>query len=523
MVKKTVELFHKQHTKQGQKGRKTRTKQLHVFWHSCKQSDHRSSGGQLRKHRTASGRPGRSGSYRFCPLHPKSVKVRSVKSRMECSICITPFGEHRRPLALPCGHSFCRQCIIQVHSDRDYVVCPKCQAHHTGMEVSDFPINYELEDLLENLKVMGEGDSPSLLNNGTVLRAKDDICPDCRSIIDLWCDSCHVLICEECTMHGHCNRNHHVVGAKDAIFKLQRSYLEKMEKIDSILIKNTVVTKELAWAATSLVEKLNKSIAEIEDHRTQMLSQKMHIQSGLSLGELSKIIEGSQFDISCPSAMQEIKEAQVMSDSMEMLVKNFQALQTQISQTQTSSGSQDASSVCTLLGPAEGGAAGAAVEVASQDNVITTYAGSVPHVLMEAPHDFYVNVPEEQSIPYYATFELTILSEDCNFTIAFAAHHARYAMFHFAVDMKARTADLQTTHPVVDNSIDFSSNNFPFCVQEPFTLTVRECADKFIVKHNGHFLAFCRKYGQARSISRCATIFIEGKSVLLREFKVLRG
>ncbi|KAK8746215.1 hypothetical protein OTU49_017305 [Cherax quadricarinatus] len=69
----------------------------------------------------------------------------------ECHICNNNFDEGQRPRCLPCGHTICSQCIDNAIK-KDKLTCPSCQANHKATNVTDFPINYGMEALINKQK-----------------------------------------------------------------------------------------------------------------------------------------------------------------------------------------------------------------------------------------------------------------------------------------------------------------------------------------------------------------------------------
>ena len=46
----------------------------------------------------------------------------------ECTICFERYGRKRLPKLLPCGHSFCLLCLVEVHErNNSRLPCPLCK------------------------------------------------------------------------------------------------------------------------------------------------------------------------------------------------------------------------------------------------------------------------------------------------------------------------------------------------------------------------------------------------------------
>ncbi|XP_069180701.1 uncharacterized protein [Procambarus clarkii] len=72
----------------------------------------------------------------------------------ECSVCFNNYGDTLlRPRNLPCGHTFCSQCIDNAIKNGQ-LNCPSCRAQHIATAATQFPISYGMEALIRKLKGM---------------------------------------------------------------------------------------------------------------------------------------------------------------------------------------------------------------------------------------------------------------------------------------------------------------------------------------------------------------------------------
>ncbi|XP_069193621.1 uncharacterized protein [Procambarus clarkii] len=70
----------------------------------------------------------------------------------ECTVCLGTYDEALlRPRSLPCGHTFCSQCIENAIKDGQ-LTCPGCSAQHSATAATQFPIIYGMEALIRKLK-----------------------------------------------------------------------------------------------------------------------------------------------------------------------------------------------------------------------------------------------------------------------------------------------------------------------------------------------------------------------------------
>ncbi|XP_063599739.1 uncharacterized protein LOC134776041 isoform X1 [Penaeus indicus] len=72
---------------------------------------------------------------------------------MECKVCLDAYNDcEKRPRNLPCGHSFCSSCIEDLIR-QGMLTCPNCRARHTCSDVTNFPFAYELEELINKMRM----------------------------------------------------------------------------------------------------------------------------------------------------------------------------------------------------------------------------------------------------------------------------------------------------------------------------------------------------------------------------------
>jgi hypothetical protein len=63
-----------------------------------------------------------------------------------CKMCEAKFNqEARKPMVLPCNHTFCNQCVVQTWDKHGYVRCPvdnkKCILHKDKIQTNQFMLN----------------------------------------------------------------------------------------------------------------------------------------------------------------------------------------------------------------------------------------------------------------------------------------------------------------------------------------------------------------------------------------------
>ncbi|CAI9552828.1 unnamed protein product [Staurois parvus] len=85
------------------------------------------------------------GSQKICPF--SSLKDLLSLSDVECSLCIRMFLE---PVTTPCGHTFCRECLLRCLDHQPY--CPLCkQSLREYLRVGGYAVTALLVDLIETI------------------------------------------------------------------------------------------------------------------------------------------------------------------------------------------------------------------------------------------------------------------------------------------------------------------------------------------------------------------------------------
>ena len=148
-------------------------------------------------------------------MDPTAIKaLHEVEKRLNCTVCLDLFI---KPKSLPCLHSFCEKCLgnlALLPEGGGYVLsCPICRSQFRLPEdgVAGFPNAFHLNDLLElrqQLKKLSE--------------AKSIACESCEKHDSTgFCRQCGKWICEKCT-DGHLQLSNFfpgnkIVGLKEVI------------------------------------------------------------------------------------------------------------------------------------------------------------------------------------------------------------------------------------------------------------------------------------------------------------------
>uniref|UniRef100_A0AAQ5ZAB9 Uncharacterized protein n=1 Tax=Amphiprion ocellaris TaxID=80972 RepID=A0AAQ5ZAB9_AMPOC len=142
--------------------------------------------------------------------------MESCSEDLTCSVCLSIFTD---PVTLPCGHSFCRQCVIEVHS------CPQCR-EALSTEAKCLPTSVVLKNLAEKVreaeKMKEEGGSEKAEVRVSKTPEKfHDLCPEHEEKLKLFCVTEQQLACIICR-DGERHEGHKFKPIKEAATSLRK-------------------------------------------------------------------------------------------------------------------------------------------------------------------------------------------------------------------------------------------------------------------------------------------------------------
>ncbi|XP_021368771.1 tripartite motif-containing protein 45-like [Mizuhopecten yessoensis] len=143
-------------------------------------------------------------------------KITKLKSEfLECSICMEEYDEaERKPRLLPCLHTFCNFCLLQIYKN-DIVSCSICKTEHQIANLESVPVDRTRWDLLDFVRAVT-----------SVSTVECEVC-DKHEIASHRCQECSRFFCKNC-IEAHYTMQK-VIG-KHTVFDLQ----QKPGKTDSI-------------------------------------------------------------------------------------------------------------------------------------------------------------------------------------------------------------------------------------------------------------------------------------------------
>ncbi|KAK6294289.1 hypothetical protein J4Q44_G00351190 [Coregonus suidteri] len=236
-----------------------------------------------------------------CPPDP-SVSL-LTEDQFRCSVCSEVL---RDPVSIPCGHSYCRQCIstywAQPGPAGDYV-CPQCSKRSRARPV--LYTNTALARVLQGLQQAGFSPALPALSYAGPGDVACDICSGQKLRAVKSCLTCTVSYCE-----SHV-RQHYTVPAlqRHTLAEVTGDGGHKSGKIESIKEEETMETeteeerervskkmmevKEAAEYSYEKISDLKNTISELKKEISELNSSKSDLEQEISklkhdVGELSK-------------------------------------------------------------------------------------------------------------------------------------------------------------------------------------------------------------------------------------------
>lgn len=142
----------------------------------------------------------------------------NIADLLTCSVCLEPFDEaEHQPKLLPCHHSFCKHCLLQLARNYSYIDCPTCRERialscAAPAGISRLQTNFYVTQMREIL-----GGDQRTSRERCVCRKHGN------NPLKFFCQSCEVEICQECCNGDHKESARHVVmDMNDAIAEQRR-------------------------------------------------------------------------------------------------------------------------------------------------------------------------------------------------------------------------------------------------------------------------------------------------------------
>ncbi|CAL4081970.1 unnamed protein product, partial [Meganyctiphanes norvegica] len=248
------------------------------------------------------------------------------QDNLKCEICFEHYDDNNcRPKSLPCGHTFCNQCVAKGIL-KGQSTCPTCRKPHNAKSVNDLPMNVVLERIIRDRSKTSNTDNSSSTSEE---KDEEDECNggQCskhkKGTLYFFCQTHGLQICRECTVLDHTAPKCKIVSLKEEIER------QKQENIRQVTQHITAINDTVSSLGQFVKDKdkfilsqelqINKWKKSIEDTTTKIAEVMMaceKAQKELTQGkEKIKEIEDGKDDLQNP-------------DSKETIAKQYSDVQT---------------------------------------------------------------------------------------------------------------------------------------------------------------------------------------------------
>ncbi|KAK8746222.1 hypothetical protein OTU49_017308 [Cherax quadricarinatus] len=157
----------------------------------------------------------------------------------ECTVCFDTYNDAlRRPRNLPCGHTFCSQCINSAIK-KSLITCPSCRAEHNATSATKFPISYCVEALIRKLQDVQLTKACQDLPRG-ISKKLQSVMKDQKSSISSLITGCEEVLSQLGMYQGQLrewkSRHHQFQDRLDSLVEQNKAAIELLEKEDAIVM-----------------------------------------------------------------------------------------------------------------------------------------------------------------------------------------------------------------------------------------------------------------------------------------------
>ena len=128
-----------------------------------------------------------------------------MDSIFECGVCFKTYNHsEKKPLSLPCGHTFCLECLRQINK-HNVIKCPFDKiGHHVSAE--NLPVNYAVLTALPM-----SSSTASASGNSTNKDTGTQMCDSHKNKkVKFYCKNDQEMFCSKCVLK-HTNAKHEVM------------------------------------------------------------------------------------------------------------------------------------------------------------------------------------------------------------------------------------------------------------------------------------------------------------------------
>lgn len=272
-----------------------------------------------------------------------SSEMESQNANLNCSICLECF---RYPVTIPCGHTFCKNCITKHWDTKSQAdigpQCPICNEQFTTRPV--LRRNVSLSVLAETANSAGPSCREALVRGGEGTRAML-LCERHKKPLVYYCRQDKMSVCCECGISECANHERVMLEAERETQELLLDrknmevgkLIEEMEKSINDLAENIDQTKVTLDQTSAWVDAKFSNLMKIlaEKQEATALFIEMQKQAALTeaetrlaeLEERAHALKESQGQI---AALHDLSDADLIRGSMHIEVPRFKEIPTDV-------------------------------------------------------------------------------------------------------------------------------------------------------------------------------------------------
>ncbi|KAK7938313.1 hypothetical protein WMY93_001639 [Mugilogobius chulae] len=222
-----------------------------------------------------------------------------------CPVCLDLLKD---PVTIPCGHSYCRNCVQQhwdQEDEKQLYSCPQCRQSFSPRPV--LIKNIMLADLVEQLKKT-HYDVAALKKHQLVApshKLQENICSQHHKVMDLFCRSDQQIICTLCSVDQH--KGHNIVSAaaeraqRQAELPARRALLlQSLQDKETDLKRLQQEAQDISRSAQTAVQHSRDSFREMAlllDKRRSEVEQQIRSQEETQLSRVQELQDQLQQDV----------------------------------------------------------------------------------------------------------------------------------------------------------------------------------------------------------------------------------
>uniref|UniRef100_A0A8C9Z747 Uncharacterized protein n=1 Tax=Sander lucioperca TaxID=283035 RepID=A0A8C9Z747_SANLU len=239
-----------------------------------------------------------------------SANYLSSEDQFLCSICLDVFTD---PVAISCGHSFCKNCITEHWNTNDQYLCPMCKkVFNTKPELH---VNTFISEMVAQFRQSAQQKASSSSSEQQVM------CTEHDKPLELFCKTDQTCVCMLCSILDH--KMHDVVPLKEG-YEGKKAELGKTgAEIQQMIQKRRLKIQEIKHSVDLSEEDADREIAEGVQVFTSL---KESVERGLNelintIKEKQKTTE-KQAEAFIKELEQEISELMKRSTEVEQVLRS---------------------------------------------------------------------------------------------------------------------------------------------------------------------------------------------------------